>query len=99
MKELIAYCGLDCEKCDARLATICDDAALRGEDGEALVGAQRGGYHAGEHKLHGLPGKRREDPLLRRPVPHPAVRAGENRGDLRRLPGGGRLRKTRDDHG
>ena len=29
MKELIAYCGLDCEKCDARLATICDDAALR----------------------------------------------------------------------
>ena len=29
MKELIAYCGLDCENCDARLATIRDDAALR----------------------------------------------------------------------
>ena len=29
MKELIAYCGLDCEKCDARLATIHDDDALR----------------------------------------------------------------------
>lgn len=26
---LIAYCGLDCEKCDARLATVHDDNALR----------------------------------------------------------------------
>ena len=29
MKNLIAYCGLDCEKCDAYLATINDDQALR----------------------------------------------------------------------
>ncbi|MBQ9255721.1 MAG: DUF3795 domain-containing protein [Acidaminococcaceae bacterium] len=29
MKEYIAYCGLDCESCDARLATINDDNALR----------------------------------------------------------------------
>ena len=29
MKELIAYCGLDCEKCDARIATLNDDNALR----------------------------------------------------------------------
>lgn len=29
MKKLIAYCGLDCEKCEARLATINDDDALR----------------------------------------------------------------------
>ena len=33
MKEQIAYCGLDCEKCDARIATIHDDDALR-EKGE-----------------------------------------------------------------
>ena len=26
---MIAYCGLDCEKCDAYLATIHDDHALR----------------------------------------------------------------------
>ena len=26
MKEMIGYCGLDCEKCDAYLATINDDA-------------------------------------------------------------------------
>lgn len=29
MKKLIAYCGLDCEKCDARTATLNDDNALR----------------------------------------------------------------------
>ena len=28
-KELTAYCGLDCENCDARLATIRDDDELR----------------------------------------------------------------------
>ena len=29
MKEMIAYCGLDCEKCDAYIATINDDQKLR----------------------------------------------------------------------
>lgn len=29
MKHSIAYCGLDCEKCDAYLATLHDDQALR----------------------------------------------------------------------
>lgn len=29
MKERIGYCGLDCEACDAYLATIHDDQALR----------------------------------------------------------------------
>lgn len=29
MKDMIGYCGLDCEKCDAYLATINDDQALR----------------------------------------------------------------------
>lgn len=29
MRTMIAYCGLDCEKCDAYLATINDDQALR----------------------------------------------------------------------
>lgn len=29
MKNKIAYCGLDCEKCDAYIATINDDQALR----------------------------------------------------------------------
>lgn len=29
MKKMIAYCGIDCEKCDAYLATINDDQDLR----------------------------------------------------------------------
>lgn len=29
MRNKIAYCGLDCEKCDAYLATIHNDQALR----------------------------------------------------------------------
>lgn len=29
MRDMIAYCGLDCEKCDAYLATINNDQALR----------------------------------------------------------------------
>ncbi len=31
MKDLIGYCGLDCEKCGARIATIKDDDKLREE--------------------------------------------------------------------
>ena len=29
MKNMIGYCGLDCEKCDAYIATINDDQKLR----------------------------------------------------------------------
>ena len=29
MNDMIAYCGLDCEKCDAYLATINDDQSMR----------------------------------------------------------------------
>ena len=29
MKAYIAYCGLDCEKCEARLATVNHDEVLR----------------------------------------------------------------------
>ena len=31
MDRLIAYCGLDCGKCEARRATLDDDDALRGK--------------------------------------------------------------------
>ena len=29
MKDMIGYCGLDCEKCDAYIATVNDDQPLR----------------------------------------------------------------------
>ena len=31
MKHLIAYCGLDCQKCEAHIATINNDDELRRE--------------------------------------------------------------------
>lgn len=34
MNELIAYCGLDCEKCDARIATLNNDNDLREKTAE-----------------------------------------------------------------
>lgn len=36
MKNLIAICGLDCETCDARIATLTDDDALRERTARAL---------------------------------------------------------------
>ena len=42
MRDMIAYCGLDCEKCDAYIATVNDDQALRERTAElwaALNGA------------------------------------------------------------
>ena len=35
MRKMIAYCGLDCEKCDAYLATVRDDQALREKTAKA----------------------------------------------------------------
>ena len=35
MRKMIAYCGLDCEKCDAYLATVHDDQALREKTAKA----------------------------------------------------------------
>lgn len=34
MSELVAFCGLDCKKCDARIATLNHDDALRKEVAE-----------------------------------------------------------------
>ncbi len=35
MRKMIAYCGLDCEKCDAYIATVRDDQALREKNAKA----------------------------------------------------------------
>ncbi len=35
MEKMISYCGLDCEKCDAYLATLYDDEALREKTAKA----------------------------------------------------------------
>lgn len=35
MRKMIGYCGLDCEKCDAYLATLHSDQALREKTAKA----------------------------------------------------------------
>ena len=35
MRKMIAHCGLDCEKCDAYIATINDDQTLREKTAKA----------------------------------------------------------------
>ena len=56
MKQLIACCGLDCENCDARIATINNDDKLREETAQKWsVMNNTSEIHSGNHKLHGLP--------------------------------------------
>ena len=38
MKDMIGYCGLDCEKCDAYIATMNDDQALREKTAKLFAG-------------------------------------------------------------
>ena len=75
MNQLIGCCGLDCEACDARIATITNDTAR--ENCCALVEAQRGTNHAGHDVLHRLPRRRSQNAVLRQALSHPYLRPGE----------------------
>lgn len=46
MNPFIACCGLDCEKCEARLATINNDDSLRKKSRQGMVRTQQSGNHA-----------------------------------------------------
>ena len=50
MNELIACCGLDCEKCDARIATVTNDEALR--EKTAALWSQLNGVEITPEMLH-----------------------------------------------
>ena len=54
MNEYTAYCGLDCETCEARLATVNNDDALR----------QRVAKEWSELKLLRVPDSGRENAVL-----------------------------------
>ncbi len=71
MNDTIAYCGLDCEGCDARIATANNDDALREKVAKLWS------------ELNGVPIT--PDMIFCVPVSHPSVRPGERRLHLRRL--------------
>ena len=92
MNERIGYCGLDCAACDAYLATIHDDQALR--EKTAMLWAQLNQAPIlPEHIncLGCLPRGRGQDGGLRAHVRHPPVCPEKRCGYLRRLPGAGQL--------
>ena len=45
MGKFIAYCGLDCELCEARIATINNDDKLRDEVAKKVVGNERRNHY------------------------------------------------------
>lgn len=93
MRGMIGYCGLDCEACDAYLATIHDDQALRRKNSGALGRAQSSADPAGTHQLRRLPCGWCKDGILRADVCGSSLCAGEGRGNLRQLRRDGDLRK------
>lgn len=54
MKQLIACCGLDCENCDARIATVRDDNELREKTAQKWsIMNNAPEISTGNHKLYG----------------------------------------------
>ena len=64
VKERIGYCGLDCEECDAYLATIHDDQALREKTAKLWAQLNQAPHPARAHQLHGVPRGRGQDGVL-----------------------------------
>ncbi len=67
--KLIGCCGVDCDTCDARIATITNDNALREKNCCPVDKAQWGNNHTGNDKLHRLPHRGRKNALLRQALP------------------------------
>ena len=68
MKNRIGYCGLDCEQCDAYLATVNDDQDLREKNGEVMGRVKPRSDSAGTYSMRGLSRRRRENRILRADV-------------------------------
>ena len=64
MKTYIAYCGLDCETCEARLATMHNDNELRKK-----IAKEWSELNHAE-----MPHGRSENAILRFPLPDPSMR-------------------------
>ena len=62
MNQLIACCGLDCETCDARIATLTNNNALR--EKTAALWTKRGSDCPGDDSLHRLSDRRRKNAFL-----------------------------------
>lgn len=69
MKQLIACCGLDCENCTARIATVNNDDELREKRVECAE--QYAGNYGRNHPLYGVPCRWGEVCLLQQLLCYP----------------------------
>ena len=67
--QLIGCCGLDCEKCDARIATLTNDNALREKTAALWTKLNGVTITTGNDKLHRLPHRGRKNAVLRQALP------------------------------
>ena len=97
MNQYIAYCGLNCEACEARLATIHHDDVLR--EKVAKLWSELNGVEITPEMipLRGLPHRRCQNAVLRYAVSDPSVRSWKRGRNLRRLCRGSDLRNGRHD--
>lgn len=91
VNELIGCCGLDCEKCDARIATLTNDNTLREKNRRPVDKAQRRADRAGNAELYRLPHGGRKNAVLRQALFCTQLRAGKGIGYLCGLRADGRL--------
>lgn len=89
--QLIGCCGLNCEACDARIATITNDNTLREKTAALWTRLNGGNDHAGHDNLHRLPRRGRKNAVLRQALPRTYLRPGKETGYLRGLRADGRM--------
>ena len=85
MKQYIAYCGLDCESCEARRATLNDDNSLRRKVAKEWY--ELNGVEITPEMINCVG-------CLRIALPDPSMCHGARHGDLRELWRDGELREA-----
>ncbi|MEI3084820.1 MAG: DUF3795 domain-containing protein [Oscillospiraceae bacterium] len=95
MDKLIGCCGLDCEKCDARIATVTDDDALR--EKTATMWTKLNGVTIAAEMINctGCRIEGAKTPFCDKLCPVHNCRPGARTGRLRRLRTDGRLPNAR----
>ncbi len=84
MKQFIACCGLDCEMCDARIATLTNDDALREATARKWSEMNNTPEITADHKLSRMPYRGVEIRFLL-DVRDPLLCARQGFRDLRRV--------------
>lgn len=83
MKDMIAYCGLDCEKCDAYLATINNDQDLREKTAKLWAELNQAPILPEHINCEGCRVDGAKNGILRQPLRHSAMRFEKGSDNMR----------------